>query len=145
MIRQATLADLRAIIALEREAVSAAHWSEAAYRDIFKQDARIALVSNDQNGATQGFVIARINRQDCELENIVVADSARRQGMGSTLLQALIAGARRRSAARIFLEVRQSNAGARAFYEKFGFALDGRRKSYYSNPVEDALSYTLTL
>ena len=147
MIRQATLADLRAIIALEREAVSAAHWNETAYRDIFKQDApaRIALVSNDQNGATQGFVIARINRQDCELENIVVADSARRQGMGSTLLQALIAGARRRSAARIFLEVRQSNAGARAFYEKFGFALDGRRKSYYSNPVEDALSYTLTL
>ena len=146
-IRSATPADLPAIIALEREAVSAAHWNETAYRDIFKQDApaRIALVSNDQNGATQGFVIARISSQDCEFENIVVADSARRQGMGSTLLQALIAGARRRRAARIFLEVRQSNAGARAFYEKFGFALDGGRKSYYSNPVEDALSYTLTL
>jgi ribosomal-protein-alanine acetyltransferase len=147
VIRQATLADLPAIIALEREAVSAAHWSEAAYRDILKQDApaRIALVSNDQNGATQGFVIARINGQDCELENILVADNARRQGMGSTLLQALIADARRQRAARIFLEVRQSNAGARAFYEKFGFALDGRRKSYYSNPAEDALAYTLTL
>ena len=147
VIRQATLADLPAIVGLEREAVSAAHWNETAYRDIFKQDApaRIALVSNDQNGATQGFVVARLNGQACELDNIVVVNSTRRHGMGSRLLQALIADARKQRAARIFLEVRQSNVGARAFYEKFGFALGGRRKSYYSNPVEDALLYSLML
>ena len=147
MIRPATLADLPAMASLEREAVSAAHWSEAGYRDIFKQDAprRIALVNSHQNGAIEGFIVARMNDENCDLENIVVANSARRQGMGSRLLQALIAEARRQRAARILLEVRQSNAGACTFYEKFGFALDGRRKSYYSNPVEDALLYSVTL
>ena len=147
MIRQAKLADVPAIIALEREAVTAGHWSEAGYRDIFKQDAprRIAFVNSHQNSAIEGFIVARMNHENCDLENIVVANSIRRHGLGSRLLQALISEVREQGAARIFLEVRQSNAGARTFYEKFGFALGGRRKSYYSNPVEDALLYSATV
>ena len=135
------------MVAIERETASAAHWSDAAYRDIFHQEAptRIALVSSDQNGVLQGFIVARMNDENCDLENIVLANSTRRHGLGSRLLQALISELREQGAARIFLEVRQSNVGARAFYEKFGFALGGRRKSYYSNPVEDALLYSLML
>ena len=39
----------------------------------------------------------------------------------------------------IFLEVRESNRGARVLYEKSGFAETGRRKGYYTNPPEDAI------
>jgi len=39
----------------------------------------------------------------------------------------------------IFLEVRESNRAARALYEKWAFTEEGRRKSYYKDPEEDAL------
>jgi ribosomal-protein-alanine N-acetyltransferase len=39
----------------------------------------------------------------------------------------------------IFLEVRESNAAARALYAGFGFREVGRRARYYSRPVEDAI------
>lgn len=146
-IRPVTAADIPAIIAIERNATSAAHWSEAAYHDVFKSSAppRIALVREHEDGTLLGFVIARINGEECELENIVMAGSARRQGVGSKLVRALKAAAQKQGVTRIFLEVRESNSAARALYEKCGFEIGGRRKSYYRDPVENALLYSLKL
>ena len=45
----------------------------------------------------------------------------------------------------ISLEVRPSNTGAIALYQKFGFAEAGRRKRFYRNPDEDGLILTLNL
>lgn len=39
----------------------------------------------------------------------------------------------------VWLEVRASNADAIAFYQHAGFAIAGRRTSYYSQPTEDAI------
>jgi ribosomal-protein-alanine N-acetyltransferase len=41
------------------------------------------------------------------------------------------------------LEVRESNASARGLYEKQGFREAGRRRGYYTDPVEDAILYSL--
>jgi hypothetical protein len=40
------------------------------------------------------------------------------------------------------LEVRPSNAAARALYTEFGFYVTGERKSYYADTGEDALILT---
>jgi len=45
----------------------------------------------------------------------------------------------------VFLEVRESNQPARAFYLRQGFEESGRRKFYYANPQEDAILYRLAL
>ncbi len=76
---------------------------------------------------------------------MVVTTSARRKGIGNQLLTALIAEARETNSDSVFLEVRESNVAARALYEKSGFRSTGRRKSYYSNPLEDAILYCLNL
>ena len=55
------------------------------------------------------------------------------------LIAALIAGLKKRESHCLTLEVRDSNAPARALYEKLGFLEVGRRKNYYRNPGEDAL------
>jgi ribosomal-protein-alanine N-acetyltransferase len=60
-------------------------------------------------------------------------------------VQSLATAARNHSASRIFLEVRESNAAARALYKKCGFAVTDRRAAYYAGPTEDALLYTLQL
>jgi ribosomal-protein-alanine N-acetyltransferase len=74
-----------------------------------------------------------------------VAHSARRKGLGTRLLDALLAAARETHSTSVFLEVRESNAAARSLYEKAGFNQTDRRKSYYTNPPEDAILYRLTL
>jgi len=155
--RPADAADIPAMIALERAAPFAAHWSEQSYGAVFEAKAapRIALVVDDGKGqgqriSLQGFLVARMNGLDCEdpgyeLENIVVAAGSQRRGVGKMLLQAFIAAAGAHKAKSIFLEVRESNAAARALYKNCGFSITGRRKSYYKDPSEDALQYTLAL
>ena len=151
ILRHATPDDIPAVLLLEREAIPAAHWSERSYRSVFEPGSlvRIAMVvradGRDSEGPLQAFLVARISGPDCELENMAVAPQNQRCGLGSKLIHALIAEARERKAARIFLEVRESNITARCLYEKRGFAITGRRKSYYVNPPEDALLYSLQL
>jgi ribosomal-protein-alanine N-acetyltransferase len=147
LIRIATPQDVSWMVALERDSPSAAHWPEATYRRAFGENApqRIALVSADSDGNLNGFVIAGLAADDCELENIVVARKHQNHLIGSRLLQSLASEARKQNAARIFLEVRESNVPARALYEKCGFKIAGRRPSYYTAPVEDAILYTLQL
>jgi len=146
-VRPGTTADIPAMIELEREAKTAAHWNEAAYRDIFdaRTSQRIALVSENDSGCLQGFIVALVNAYDCELENVVVAQRALRLGIGRELVQALKTEARRRGGVCIFLEVRESNAAARALYESCGFQIMGRRTRYYIEPVEGAVLYASNL
>jgi len=146
-IRPPMVADIAGIIALERDSHSAAHWPEPTYGRIFSPDSpkRIALVAEDQDASVRGFVIARVVGEEGEIENIVVDRRRQNQGLGAKLLQKVIEHSRSENARRLFLEVRESNAAARALYEKCGFALSGRRRAYYSSPSEDALLYTRKL
>jgi ribosomal-protein-alanine N-acetyltransferase len=48
-------------------------------------------------------------------------------------------GARIRGCRLATLEVRPSNAPARALYEAFGFEVVGRRRGYYADTGEDAI------
>ena len=82
---------------------------------------------------------------DWEVQYIVVAKEFRRRGMGTRLLNEFISYVRSTSGRRIFLEVRESNQGARRLYSALGFEETGLRKSYYANPVEDAILYLLSL
>ncbi len=92
-----------------------------------------------------GFLVARHLAPEWELENLVVAPTARRQGLGKRLVHALLARAHETKSHSVFLEVRESNAAARSLYEKTDFAQTGRRKAYYKDPAEDALLYRFSL
>ena len=160
MIRPATLADIPSILGLERQCATAAHWTEAQYRQALESDGptRLLLVAHNSPSTSSGlevsagagtnmlgFLVALHLAPEWELENIVVAPSARRRGVGKQLMDALSSAARRTNSGSVFLEVRESNAAARTLYEKAGFEQAGRRKSYYTNPMEDAVLYRLSL
>ena len=143
-IRLATAADVPAIMALEKTAPSAAHWSVQQYEGLFgtAEPNRVALVLGDENGL-QAFAIVRVVRDEWELENIVVAGGARRRSLGTRILDELLQIARTRGAKAVFLEVRESNHAARALYEKWAFLESGRRRRYYQEPDEDAILYRI--
>jgi [ribosomal protein S18]-alanine N-acetyltransferase len=143
-IRSATPADIPAMMSLERHAVTAAHWREEEYLRVFNEDMprRIALILEES--VPVAFLVAGKLDREWEIENVAVAPDARRRGLGTRLVGEFLDLARREGAARILLEVRESNAAARALYEKWAFVETGRRRGYYSNPIEDAVVYSFS-
>jgi [ribosomal protein S18]-alanine N-acetyltransferase len=137
-IRSATLDDLPAILAIERQAPSAAHWPAEEYQQLVKTG---AVLVAEQPGKLCGFVSAKAVAAEWEIENVVVAAEFLRQGIADQLLQALIDQAENAGASRILLEVRESNRAARRLYEKHAFREVGRRLKYYNHPLEDAILY----
>jgi ribosomal-protein-alanine acetyltransferase len=160
-IRGAISSDLPDMMALEKHATTAAHWSARQYESLFNalSAGRVALVIQEkaQQEKTepgrpahavqrvQGFVIGRAVGAEWEIENIAIADQARRRGLGTRLLGEFLGLAKARGAHSVFLEVRETNHPARALYEKWSFTAGGRRKKYYRDPEEDAIVYRLIL
>jgi ribosomal-protein-alanine acetyltransferase len=141
------------MMSLERQSPTAGHWTEELYRKAFQPEsaARLLLVAeaSDLDSGTQaptilGFLVAHHLTPEWELENLVVAPTDRRKGLGKRLLKALLLTARETKSS-VFLEVRESNAAARALYESAGFKQTGRRHSYYKSPSEDAIVYLWTV
>jgi ribosomal protein S18 acetylase RimI-like enzyme len=62
--------------------------------------------------------------EDCWLEDLYVADDARRAGLGRALVNAAVERAEARGCKRIELDVNESNAAALAFYESLGFSTE---------------------
>ena len=73
----------------------------------------------------------------------VLADVGVEPGQGG--LRELIGLARAAGCRAVLLEVRVSNDAARALYARHGFTTAGRRRRYYTAPVEDALVMRLPL
>jgi ribosomal-protein-alanine N-acetyltransferase len=73
------------------------------------------------------------------INNLAVRPELRRQGLGIRMLEAVMAEAQRLGAGSLGLEVRRSNVAAQRLYKRAGFREEGIRKSYYTQPVEDAL------
>jgi len=137
-IRPATLDDVPAILAIEQQAASAAHWPAEEYEKLVNTG--VVLLA-EQAGQFCGFVCAKAVAGEWEIENVVVATRFFRQGIADRLVQALIEQAKMLAASSILLEVRESNRPARRLYEKHAFREVGRRRKYYNNPLEDAILY----
>ena len=80
-----------------------------------------------------GFLAIQENIFEVEVLQIAVKKSYQGQGIASALFATLPTDKE------IFLEVRKSNQRAQAFYKKEKMAVIAERKSYYHNPVEDAI------
>jgi [ribosomal protein S18]-alanine N-acetyltransferase len=147
-IRSAAAADLPQVMAIDASSPEAAHWSREQYERAFTSEAapRIFLVFDEtkqEENHILGFLVAREAGGEWELENLVIAPTHRRKGLGRLFLNALLQSAREQNASAIFLEVRASNTAGRALYENCGFIHSGKRTNYYRQPAEDAVLYRL--
>jgi diamine N-acetyltransferase len=71
-----------------------------------------------------------------ELSKLYVAADHHGAGVASGLVEAVVAAARERNAAGLWLGVNQQNARANRFYEKSGFGLVGERKFLVGDTYE---------
>jgi ribosomal-protein-alanine N-acetyltransferase len=142
-LRAAKPDDLESIAEIERSAFTDP-WSRASFRSMLDQ-APVWFVVAETGERVVGYVVAWFIGGDGEIGNVAVDESQRGQGIGSMLLDAVLAEARKREVDSVYLEVRESNLPARRMYERYGFARVGRRRRYYRRPEEDALILRLAL
>jgi ribosomal-protein-alanine N-acetyltransferase len=153
-LRPARIADLHSILTLERATVNAPHWPLAAYQSIFDCEVpkRCLVIAESAAGESEpmllGFAVGQLHpgvESVAELESVVVADSARRAGIGRALCLAVLDWCRAFAVGQVILEVRAGSAAAIALYASLGFTRSGRRPKYYVDPDEDALTMRLDL
>ena len=131
-VRAAGAGDLEAIAALETEAFPHDPWpagylAEAIAGGLYGIVVHVAEVED----AVVGHAITSVVFEIAELQRIAVTPRLRRRGLAGALLDAVLADARGKQAQRLLLEVRETNAGALAFYERAGFVEIDRRPRYY--------------
>lgn len=86
----------------------------------------------------RGIVAGFLDQDDPKTAHLVsmwVDPTLRRSGVGARLVSAILDWARSVSAERVVLNVTSTNAGARAFYERLGFAPTGRTEPYPNDPA----------
>lgn len=140
-----TLARLRhesldAVVALER-AVYPFPWTRGNFVDSLVAGYLCWALEAPGVGLV-AYCIAMPGAGELHVLNLTVAEAQRRRGHARQLLDALVRIGRGEGANRLWLEVRQSNAVARAAYERMGFATVGVRRGYYPAPAsarEDAV------
>ena len=86
-----------------------------------------------------GFLLAWRAADELHLTDLGVTASARRRGIGRSLISGLCLEGERSGARVVLLEVRESNAPAIALYRALGFEEQYRRARYYSDTDEDAV------
>ena len=138
MIRDATPADLDAIMALERASFPTDAWSENMMREELSSPHGHYVVL-ERAGQLVGYAGLRAAGTDGDVQTIAVAESARGEGQGRMLLRALLAEAHRRGVREVFLDVRADNPVAQGLYRSEGFAEIGRRPRYYQPDDVDAI------
>ena len=115
-------------------------WSEKSILSELENPLSCWLVAMDGERLA-GYVGSQTVLGETDMMNLAVDPDYRRKGLGKELILSLIEALRQRESRCLTLEVRDSNAPARALYEGLGFQEIGRRKNYYRNPKEDALIY----
>ena len=130
---------IREILEDSREA---GHWSASSMVETLQEHPRHFLLAW-QDEEIAGFISGRRVADEGEILNLAVKPESRRSGVGKTLVLALLDGFWREGAVQVFLEVRESNDAALAFYRGMGFRQIGRRAGYYRQPEEAALVLAL--
>lgn len=134
-VRTLGFSDLPQVIAIERRAFPSP-WSLAMFVLELSKPSGICLAAVQQR-LIVGYVICARYDEAFHVMNIAVDPDHRREGVASALLDAVIA--RAGEDANYTLEVRVSNAGAIALYERYGFRGVGTRPRYYADNGEDAI------
>jgi ribosomal-protein-alanine N-acetyltransferase len=134
-IRPLGYADLPQVIAIERRAFPTA-WSLGMFVLELSKPSGICLAAI-RDGKLVGYLICARYADVWHLMNIAVDPADRGQGVGTALLEQMVARAGEDAA--YTLEVRPSNATAIALYERFGFRSAGTRRRYYHDTGEDAV------
>jgi len=140
VLRPMTLADLEQVLELERAVFGEEAWTRQMLVGELEQQpaSRYYLVADDA-GRVAGYAGLLGAGWQGDVLTLAVATNRWGNGIGSALLEALLAEAARRGCTEVFLEVRADNARAQRLYRRHQFTEIGIRRGYYQPSGADAV------
>jgi [ribosomal protein S18]-alanine N-acetyltransferase len=144
--RPMTTADLDSVLALEFDLFGEEAWSrQMLVGELGQQpESRYYLVAAQHNEIVAYAGLLAAGGQG-DVLTIAVAANRWGEGIGSALLELLLAEADRRGCNEVFLEVRADNGRAQGLYRRRGFVDVGIRRAYYQPSGTDAIVMRLDL
>jgi [ribosomal protein S18]-alanine N-acetyltransferase len=144
--RPMTTADLDGVLALEFDLFGEEAWSrQMLVGELGQQpESRYYLVAAQHNEIVAYAGLLAAGGQG-DVLTIAVAANRWGEGIGSALLERLLAEADRRGCNEVFLEVRADNDRAQGLYRRRGFVDVGIRRAYYQPSGTDAIVMRLDL
>ena len=133
--------DLAAVARLEQALFGEEAWSVdmLAAELAAAGTGRFYLVA-EETGVVAGYAgLLAPGGGQADVLTIGVSEDRWGRGVGTALMAGLLAEARRRGCAEVYLEVRVDNGRAQRLYRQLGFAQVGLRRGYYQPSGADAL------
>ena len=127
--------DIKQIAELEKVCFSEP-WSVETLLDAYKNGTTFIVA--ECNTKVLGYVGISCIVDEGYITNVAVFPEYRKQGVATALIEKVFDIAKEKALSFVSLEVRASNYGAIALYEKMGFIKEAVRPNFYSNPKEDA-------
>jgi len=131
--------DLDGVLALEEASFNNPTTREWYEGELKRPDVCFIYVMRTPEHRVAAFCAFWLVLDQAHINNLAVLPELRGRGLGTQLLEAVIAEAAHLGAGLMTLEVRESNTPALRLYARSGFTQEGVRKNYYTSPVEDAL------
>ena len=141
-LKIAEIKDLATVAELEQ--AFAFPLSEAELRKLHANDTFRIIIWKEKEEILGHCILFRV-MDEGEITSFSVRKDLRGKGVGTAFLTEILNYLRRDGAKIAYLDVRESNASARALYQKCGFSEIGRRKRFYQKPMEDAISMGIEL
>lgn len=136
--------DLDAVMEIERLSFPTC-WSKKLFLNELENPNSSIILARDESGSIIGFACFWTIVDEVHILKIAVRPRFRRQGIAKRLLAYVLESSKGKGACCLFLEVRNRNHPAIAFYKGFGFIETGTRKGYYEDTGEDAVMMELEL
>ena len=133
-----TTEDLAGVAEIEKLCFGAAAWSQNSLELLTREGIGMGMVCRkDGRIVAYGGMLCVVD--EGQITNIATHPDYRRQGYGDAIVDSLKKYAKNNRLDVITLEVRESNEAAIKLYSKLGFKIDGKRKDFYTKPVESAV------
>jgi [ribosomal protein S18]-alanine N-acetyltransferase len=145
-IAEAFIRDAGLLAAMHALCFPADPWNSEAMAGLLATPGMRGLLAT--RDAPEALALIRFAADEAEILTLGVVPSARRQGLGGQILDAVIKFTHQRGSRALFLEVAVGNNPARRLYSGRGFSEVGRRPDYYGRgpgPRQDALILKLAV
>lgn len=129
------VADLDAVMGIEN-LIYSHPWTRGNFVDSLNAGGTSWIMQ--LHGVTVGYAVLATGAGEAHLLNLSVAAGWQRRGLGRDLLTYVIEFIKEKKLSSLFLEVRVSNAAARALYRQAGFREIGVRRGYYPQGLNSA-------
>ena len=140
--REMLVEDLDQVMEIENDLISPPWTREGFFTFLLKDENMFFVV--EEKGRILGYCSMQTVLDEGDILNVAVTRDRQKEGIGYFLVDSMLMLAAARGIHIVHLEVRESNGSARRLYQRLGFKVDGFRKNYYTEPVENAVLMTKT-